>query len=145
MGFWVGVNSNDTSKSGLFDQKVGVYSRKTTKTGLFTLPLFTFGPIFLHFLKTLSVMIPNKIFGRIVLRCILILCILQLQRFNYMIVCKVSTINSLICMEYCCFFFCNLCKQSMRKITFGFGFGFYFHASRYLNFVCCIIGHKKSY
>ena len=39
MGFWVGVNSKNPSKSGLFDQKVGVYSRKTTKTGLFTLPL----------------------------------------------------------------------------------------------------------
>ena len=35
MGFWVGVNSKNPSKSGLFDQKVGVYSRKTTKTGLF--------------------------------------------------------------------------------------------------------------
>ena len=35
MSFWVGVNSKNPSKSGLFDQKVGVYSRKTTKTGLF--------------------------------------------------------------------------------------------------------------
>ena len=35
MGFWVGVNSKNPSKSGLFDQKVGVYSRKTPKTGLF--------------------------------------------------------------------------------------------------------------
>ena len=38
MGFWVGVNSKNPLKSGLFDQKVGVYSRKTPKTGLFTLP-----------------------------------------------------------------------------------------------------------
>ena len=35
MGFWVGVNSKNPSKSGLFDQKMGVYSRKTPKTGLF--------------------------------------------------------------------------------------------------------------
>ena len=35
MGFWVGVNSKNASKSGLFDQKVGVYSRKTPKAGLF--------------------------------------------------------------------------------------------------------------
>ena len=32
MGFWVGVNSKNTSKSGLFDQKVGVYSRIPPKT-----------------------------------------------------------------------------------------------------------------
>ena len=38
MGFWVGVNSKNPLKSGLFDQKVGVYSLKTPKTGLFTLP-----------------------------------------------------------------------------------------------------------
>ena len=38
MSFWVGVNSKNPSKSGLFGQKVGVYSRKTPKTGLFTLP-----------------------------------------------------------------------------------------------------------
>ena len=36
MGFWVGDNSKNPSKSGLFEQKVGVYSRKTPKTGLFT-------------------------------------------------------------------------------------------------------------
>ena len=38
MGFWVGVNSKNPPKSGLFKQKVGVYSRKTPKTRLFTLP-----------------------------------------------------------------------------------------------------------
>ena len=36
MGFWVGVNSKNPPKSGLFKQKV--YSRKTPKTRLFTLP-----------------------------------------------------------------------------------------------------------
>ena len=47
MGFWVGVNSKNASKSGLFDQKVGVYSRKTPKTGLFTFSgtLFKSGPV----------------------------------------------------------------------------------------------------
>ena len=38
MSFWVGVNSKNPSKSGLFHQNVGVYSRKTPKTGPFTLP-----------------------------------------------------------------------------------------------------------
>ena len=38
MGFWVGVNSKNPPKSGLFKQKVGVYSRKTPKTRLFTVP-----------------------------------------------------------------------------------------------------------
>ena len=38
MGFWVGVNSKNPPKSGLFKQKVGVYSRKPPKTRLFTVP-----------------------------------------------------------------------------------------------------------
>ena len=38
MGFWVGVNSKNPLKSGLFQQKVGVSSRKPPKTRLFTLP-----------------------------------------------------------------------------------------------------------
>ena len=37
-GIWVGVNSKNPLKSGLFQQKVGVSSRKTPKTRLFTLP-----------------------------------------------------------------------------------------------------------
>ena len=38
MGFWVGVNTRNSSKSGLFEQKVGVYSRNIPKTGLFNWP-----------------------------------------------------------------------------------------------------------
>ena len=35
---YMGVNSRNPSKSGLFALKVGVYSRKPPKTGLFKLP-----------------------------------------------------------------------------------------------------------
>ena len=67
MGFWVGVNSKNPPKSGLFKQKVGVYSRKTPKTRLFTLPgaQFKSGAAMTRIRYAINIIV-GKFFGKII-------------------------------------------------------------------------------